>query len=235
MSSQKPSTFESPLPSSQRSSKRSSLTSQPQRPAPVTSEQVKAFWEAMQARYGTQTVDKPSAPEMRLLAYVLARMGVTDRETFLELESTTIGRRIYLPFTPGIATPQHSLWSQIVTCVREHQHVEQRDREGAWRFTARYLGDRAARALYKADAYTCELELHYWRTGALLKPRALAERLKGHGLRDADLNVAEAALIAAARTVRAGGVITSATKVALTWLRKHAPELGFKHTQGGET
>ena len=38
--------------------------------------------------------------------------------------STTIVRRIYLPFTPGEGA---NLWSQIVTCVHEHEHVDVRE------------------------------------------------------------------------------------------------------------
>lgn len=76
-----------------------------------------------------------------------------------------------------------------------------------------------------ADAYRCNLELHHWHTGQLPSPRELAERLRSYGVRDADIDVAETTLIAAARTVKAGGIITPAAKFAIAWLREHAPEL----------
>src|SRR5690606_22024002 len=94
-----------------------------------TSVHVTTFWDAMQARYGTRIIDKASAAEMRLVGWFLERIGVLDAATFLERFTTTIGRRIYAPFTPGTPTPRHGLWSQMVICVHEHQHVEQQDRD----------------------------------------------------------------------------------------------------------
>lgn len=190
-----------------------------------TSVHVTTFWDAMQARYGTRIIDKSSAAEMRLVGWFLERIGVLDAATFLERFTTTIGRRIYVPFTPGTPTSRHSLWSQMVICVHEHQHVEQQDRGGSFAFAFRYLTSRAARAAYEADAYRCNLELHHWHTGSIRSPRELAERLRSYGVRDADIDVAETTLVAAARTVKAGGLITPASKVAVAWLRQHAPEL----------
>lgn len=195
-----------------------------------TAAQVTAFWDAMQARYGTRIIDKSSAAEMRLVGWFLERIGVLDAATFLERFTTTIGRRIYVPFTPGTPTPRHGLWSQMVICVHEHQHVEQQDRDGAFTFALRYLISRAARAAYEADAYRCNLELHHWHTGTIRSPRELAERLRSYGVREADIDVAETTLIAAARTVKAGGLITAASKVAVAWLRQHTPEL--EHRSG---
>jgi hypothetical protein len=193
--------------------------------AQPTPAHVTALWDAMRARYGTRIVDKSSAAEMKLVGWFLERIGVLDQATFLERFTTTIGRRIYVPFTPGTPTPRHSLWSQLVICVHEHQHVEQLVRDGAVTFSLRYLASPAARAAYEADAYRCNLELHHWHTGQLPSPRELAERLRSYGVRDADIDVAETTLIAAARTVKAGGVITPAAKFAIAWLREHAPEL----------
>jgi hypothetical protein len=193
--------------------------------AQPTPAHVTALWDAMRARYGTRIVDKASAAEMKLVGWFLGRIGVLDQATFLERFTTTIGRRIYVPFTPGTPTPRHSLWSQLVICVHEHQHVEQLVRDGAATFSLRYLASPAARAAYEADAYRCNLELHHWYTGQLPSPRELAERLRSYGVRDVDIDVAETTLIAAARTVKAGGIITPAAKFALAWLREHAPEL----------
>ena len=187
-------------------------------------EQVRGLWAYMRGRYGTGVITKSSAAEMRLVAWFLERIDVLDAEDFLARFTTTIGRRIYVPFTPGTPSPGHSLWSQLATCVHEHQHVEQLEREGL-RFMVRYLASRSARAAYEADAYRTSLELGFWHTGVLPSPRDLAERLRSYGVREADVDVAETTLIAAARTVKAGGVITPASEVALGWLRQHAPEL----------
>lgn len=190
-----------------------------------TPELVVRFWDEMAARYGTRIVDKSSALEMPAVAWFLERLGVLDAKAFLERFTTTIGRRIYVPFTPGEATPRHGLWSQIVVCVHEHQHVEQARRDGPAVFSLRYLASRAARAAYETEAYRCDLELHHWRTGQLLDPRALARRLRNYGLRDADIQVAEQILIASARTIRLGGLLTPAAKYAIAWLEEHAPGL----------
>ena len=72
------------------------------------------------------------------------------------------------------------------------------DRDGAFAFALRYLTSRAARAAYEADAYRCNLELHHWHTGTIRSPRELAERLRSYGVRQADIDVAETTLIAAA-------------------------------------
>ena len=191
-------------------------------PTPV---HVTALWDALRERYGTRIIDKSSATETKLVGWFLERIGVLDAKSFLERFTTTIGRRIYVPFTLGTPTPRHSLWSQMVVCVHEHQHVEQQNRDGQLSFTLRYLASQAARAAYEADAYRCNLELYYWHTGQLPSPRELAERLRSYGVRDADIDVAETTLIAAARTVKAGGLITPAAKFAIAWLRQHAPEL----------
>jgi len=190
--------------------------------------QVIAFWNAMCERYGTRIIDKSSAIEMKLVGWFLERLGVIDAARFRERFTTTIGRRIYVPFTPGTATAVHDLWSQMVTCVHEHQHVEQLERDGAVTFSLRYLARPTARAAYEADAYRCHLELEHWHTGQIPSPRELAERLRAYRVREADLEFAETSLIAAARMVRAGGFLTPAAKVAIAWLRAHAPELEYR-------
>ena len=64
-------------------------------------------------------------------------------------------------------------------------------------------------------------------TAAKISGRLAFERA---GVTHADIDVAETTLIAAARTVKAGGLITPASKVAVAWLRQHAPEL--EHRSG---
>ncbi len=189
------------------------------------SENVRGLWNYMSRRYGTRIIDKADALEMRLVAWFLKRIGVLDEEAFLESFTTTIGKRIYTPYSVGESRRGHSLWSQLVTCVHEHQHVEQLKREGMLRFFSRYLASKAARAAYEAEAYTCNLELHFWRTGKILSPKRLASRLLDYGCRPADVEVTHKTLIAAARTIRAGGIITSASKIAIAWLEEYAPEL----------
>lgn len=190
-----------------------------------TTAHVTNFWAAMQAHYATRVIDKSNAAEMRLAAAFLERIHVLDAASFMERFTTIIGRRIYAPFTPGIATPRHSLWSQIVVCTHEHQHVEQHDREGKIRFSSRYLLSPAARAAYEAEAYCCNLELHYWHTGEIPDTRELADRLMHYGVRKRDIEAAHQTLSQAARKIQAGQSITLAAQRAIDWLQQNAPEL----------
>lgn len=192
-----------------------------------TSAHVTNFWAAMQAHYHTRVLAKSNAAEMRLAAAFLDRLHVLDTTSFMERFTTIIGRRIYAPFTPGIETPRHSLWSQIVICTHEHQHVEQHDREGKVLFSSRYLLSQSARAAYEAQAYTCNLELHHWRTGTIPDTRELADRLTFYGVRAADIKAAHQTLSQAARKIQAGQSITPAAQRAIAWLQQNAPELKY--------
>lgn len=66
------------------------------------SEQVAAFWAHMQAHYGTCLVNKLSSTEMELVGQALDALGILDRARFLGGFATTIGKRIYVPFEPGV-------------------------------------------------------------------------------------------------------------------------------------
>lgn len=197
-----------------------------QRGAP-RSEVVAAFWAHMQAHYGTCLVNKLSNAESELIALALDRLGVLDRGEFLENFATTIGKRIYVPFEPGVPRKGWDLWSQIVICVHEHQHVVQHEREGI-EYEARYLIDRAARTNYEVEAMRSNLELAYWHTGKTPSPKALAKQLYNYACRAGDVAVAEKSLALAAVSVRSGAVLNEATKVALDWLNEHAPEFRSK-------
>lgn len=199
-------------------------------PAEPTPDLVADFWRAMQAHYGTTIIDKSNALEMRLAARFLQRANILDAPTFLKRFTTIIGRRIYAPFTPGIATKRHSLWSQLVVCVHEHQHVEQHDRDGKLRFSARYIASKPARTAYEAQAYICNIELHHWHTGQIPNIPELAKRLTDYGLRPSDIATAEQTLNNAAHQIQAGKLVTPASKTAIQWLQQNAPELAKKTT-----
>jgi hypothetical protein len=159
---------------------------------------------------------------MLVAAQALRIMGILDAETFLRNYTTTIGRRIYVPFEPGRAANGWSLWDQIEVCVHEHQHVVQLDRDGWAKFCAKYLLSSASRAAYEAEAYACDMELCFWRSGEVLDPHTLANKLQSYGCSPGDIAVAEAALRSSAATVRRGGLINAATQKAVPWLSEHA-------------
>ena len=173
--------------------------------------------------YGTRVIAKANALEMKAAAYALGLMGVLDAEAFLRDYTTTIGRRIYVPFEPGRDADGWSLWGQLAVCVHEHQHVEQLDRDGWLKFAGKYLLSSAGRAAYEAEAYRCDMELHFWRTGEVLDPKTLAAKLKHYACTSTDVEVAEKALTMSAATVRRGGIVNRASQKAIAWLNVHAP------------
>ncbi|MBC7173708.1 MAG: hypothetical protein H5U40_14810, partial [Polyangiaceae bacterium] len=119
------------------------------------------------------------------------------------------------------------LWHQVVLCVHEHQHVVQHDREGL-RFELSYLGSRAARARWEAEAYRSNVELHFWRFGETPPVRDVVDVLRHYGCRTEDIDVAARSLALSAVSVQKGAVMNEATHVALGWLDEHVPRLRAK-------
>lgn len=194
-----------------------------------TSAIVVGLWDHLRRTFGTTTVSKPNAAEMRSLAQFLAAIGVVDASEFLTSYATTLGRRIYIPFEVGTAQRGWGLWTQILTGVLEHQHVVQLDEHGVIAFALRYLGSRSGRALLEADAYRTSLELHYWRFGELPPLDGMASAvLGGYALREDDVAVAQRVLELSARAVARGAIVTRAGRVAIDWLERHAPTLQLR-------
>jgi hypothetical protein len=193
----------------------------------IQPEEVWAFWRFMQDHYRTTVVNKRDALEMQLVAQALDALGIQSRDRFLRNFTTTLGRRIYTPFEVGSPRGGWDLWSQVVICVHEHQHVVQHDREGL-SFEVSYLADRAARARWEAEAYRSNLELHFWRYGTTPSARRIAEVLGDYGCRPEDVDVAAKSLALSAVSIRKSAVINEATHVALGWLDEHVPRLRAK-------
>lgn len=194
--------------------------------APVTPDVVVGLWDHLRAHYGTTVVTKADAGQMKQLATLLDALGVLDRDRFLKEYATTIGRTIYLPFTPGEATATWDLWAQLTVAVHEHQHVVQHVRDGL-RFEVEYVIDSSTRARHEAEAYLTALELHHWRHGQVPPARRFAEKLASYACTEADILWAAKYLTLAAATIGQGGLVTEAGAVALDWLDAHAPELAF--------
>jgi len=193
----------------------------------IQPEEVWAFWRFMQDHFRTTVVNKRDAFEMQLVAHALDTLGVQSRDRFLRNFTTTLARRIYTPFDLGVPRGGWDLWSQVVVCVHEHQHVVQHDREGR-SFEVSYLADRAARARWEAEAYRSNLELHFWRYGTTPSARRIAEVLTDYGCRPEDVDVATKSLALSAVSVRKGAVLNEATHVALGWLDEHVSRLRAK-------
>jgi hypothetical protein len=186
---------------------------------------VRDFWAFMTKHFRTRAVVKADAIEMRAVSAALDAMGVADKRDFMSRFATTIGRRIYLPFTPGDDQTTWDLWEQMRTCAHEHQHVVQLDRDGALRFGYRYLRSDAARAQYEAEARTTELELHFWRFNSIPHLELAIEGLASYSLGKNDIAAALTTLRSNAEAVKRGAVLTQAGRVAIDWLNDHAPDL----------
>lgn len=191
----------------------------------LTTELVRDFADYMTAKYKAQIVDKGLAFEASLAATFLHAWGIVSHDDFLEHFATTIGHRMYLPFTPGVPKTGWSLWQQIVVITHECQHIVQYDKLGAARFMWQYVRSTAERTRLEAEAYRCQLELHYWRTGQIMPAKDLAASLKSYGVTETDLRVAERMITMAAESVKQGAILNHASRVAIEWLNTNAPEL----------
>lgn len=186
-----------------------------------TPQEVRDFWSYMTKRFNTKVVDKASAVEMQLIAYGLDLIGIQDKDTFLSRFTTTIGRSIYMPQKVGEGP---DLWEQIVLCTHEHQHVVQHDREGMY-YDISYLANSAARAHWEAEAYRCNLELTYWRTGKVPSGDQLSWVLGAYGCNKNDITVASQLLDLSAVSVLDGAIVSEATSAALEYLNEHLSHL----------
>jgi hypothetical protein len=193
-------------------------------PSP-TRDEVLAFWDAMARKYGSRTVAKATAIEMRVVGRFLQGVGVVDAEAFQTRFTTVIGRRIYAPFQPGDASSGEARWRQLCVCVHEHQHIVQLQRDGRVRFSTRYALQRAARTEYEIEAYTCDLEMAFWRTGRVPGTAPFAKLFEHYGVGPKYIAHAHAVLAANAERVAAGERVTEAATVACAWLDAHTPHL----------
>lgn len=179
----------------------------------------------MLARFRAKRLLKSSAVDMQILARALSVMDILDRDDFLRGYATTLGRRVYTPFEPGVPHLSWTLWNQIVVCAHEMQHVVQFARGGVFGFYWPYLVSRAKRTHFEAEAYRSALELAYWRYRRIPSPRDIALQLRGYGLSETDVRVAETMLRMSARAIEQGAVLNDASRAAIDWLNDHAPEL----------
>ncbi len=185
-----------------------------------TGEQVCGLWDHMSRKYSSTVVDKASSVSMQAAAWALDRMGIMDAPSFLRDFATTIGKTIYVPFQIGEPRSQDDLFAQLVTCVHEHMHVLQFARDGKWVFGSRYLLSKAARALYEAEAYRCDMEMAYWRSAVMPSPKEIAMNLVHYGCSPLDIEVAEKYLTASAQTIQRGGVASEPSKETIRWLQE---------------
>lgn len=188
-------------------------------------ELVKKFWDYMSGCYDSRIVKRSNAWEMKIVARFLSLIRAMDVDTFMKKFATTLGSRIYIPFEPGDQNnSEWSLWEQIVVGVHEHQHVWQYDHEGRT-FMWKYLLRSSGRAHYEADAYRCNIEMHYWRYGKMPDAHRLAEMLKAYKCNATDIAVTEKQFNLSIKTIETGAIVNDASRKAIRWLEHNAPTL----------
>lgn len=180
-----------------------------------TPELVREVWAFLQKRYNTVVRQKSKAPLMRMAGRIVSRRTDMPREEFMTNAVTTIGRRIYVPFTIGEETPGWSLTSQLILAAHEHTHVEQW-RKKPLRFWTRYARDTRFRALAEAEGLITEFETAYVFELAWDSVDARIATLDGYGITDADK--AAARKLVEDRTWH--GPMTEVGKALLDWRMK---------------
>jgi hypothetical protein len=188
------------------------------RSATPTSEDVVAFWAAMQQHYASTRIDKSKASEMAGIAQLLDLLGVVKKQDFLTRFTTVIDDRIYTPFEPGTPTRDWSLWGQIMVCVREHEHIRQDRASGGLGFKWNYITNPAQRAHYEAEAYRCDMVLEWRYQGRVLDAYRISRLLLSYGCTMADADVAERMLLLSVPSIKAGAIPSDVAGWACQWL-----------------
>ena len=185
----------------------------------LNEKQVVDFWKYMQREYGFTVVQKAGAVEMDAIAWTLDMMGIQDKGTFMKRYTTTLGMKVYVPFTRGKGN-QKALLNQIMTCVHETEHVIQYTRNPV-QFMGNYAISSAGRSHYEAEAYLTNMEIYYHFTGRVLVPGTLANKLKAYGVGPADIRVTRKQLMIASKVIGNGDVISNVSKKAIKYLKRN--------------
>ena len=191
----------------------------------ITSAEVIQFWQYMQSQYHFTVINKADSTAMQLVSKLLSLLGIVNQTVFQQQFTTTIGQRIYVPFTVGVPDSNCSLWDQVEVCTHECQHIHQYLQSGATEFAWNYVTDHVRRAQYEAEAYFCNLELWWWRCRYLLNCTALAGLLNNYGCTATDIAVTAKRLQLSGLSVKTGAVVQFASHSALTWLNHNVPRL----------
>jgi hypothetical protein len=195
---------------------------------PATMQQAcKELWEVMSTTFKTKIVNKNDATEMRTIAWCLDSMGILDQDRFLKRYTTTVYKWIYVPWEIGEGSDA-KCWSQMRTCVHEHQHVIQWKRDGFLKFAGGYLIDGDDRAKYEAEAKACGQEMHFWRYGKVEDPERACANLVDYNMNKDEIAFAARVLDSYQRTIKRGGTITKAGKVALDFLSRNHSHLSLR-------
>lgn len=186
-------------------------------PNELTSDLVMRAWRFMSCLYGTKIVSKKDSSFMKLVAFFLNFLGIQKKELFMSKYTTTIGKTIYVPFEVG-NEKDLDLYSQIVICAHEHQHVVQYERLWAIPFICKYLLSKEGRTRLEAEAYRSSIELSWFYFRETPEPKQIASILLNYGLQQKHVDIATEVLEDAVVEVKRGLLLNDATKAIITLL-----------------
>ncbi len=178
----------------------------PRRWPDPSSEDVRLLWAAMAAKYNVQIIDKDNASEMQMVADSVDALGILDKEHFLDDYVTTIGDKIYAPFTPGIAVGAWDLWQQTMVIGHEIVHVSQdRAKEGIL-FELEYSTNSTKRAYYESEAYRVQMTLSWCFRREILNSTVMAGMLADYACNMDDISMVEKILKMSLISIQKGAV-----------------------------
>jgi len=160
---------------------------------------------------------RPKSIEMVILNMFLSRLGVTEKNEWLERYATIVGHNVYLPFEIGIPNELWDLSEQIECIAHECQHAHQQSQDGINTWHWRYFTSTAKRANYEADAYSTSLELITY-LGYSWNIKHVAESLENYGCNSHDIENVKIRLHVYKKLVDKGAYATYAGIRAIQYL-----------------
>lgn len=188
----------------------------------ITPDLVQRFWADAIKEFDADSVDKDDSGFMKAVGGFLDAIGILDKEDFLERFTTTIFKTIYRPFKVGEPNGMYSLWEQVTVLVHELVHVQQY-KDDPFGFPFAYVANKSARSEYEAQAYSADLEMHYWMHGHLYDVHSRAANLKYYGLEQEHIDYAASYLESIGMTIEnSDAAINPVAAWAMDWLETNS-------------
>lgn len=167
---------------------------------------------------GATLVDAESKEAIEALRAKLIALGLDGLKVYQGSYATTLGKTIYLPYTPGVPNQFWSLVDQCQGIAHETHHVEFFN-ENPTIYTENYLLRTEDRAFYESQCYRGSSEVLYFLTGQPMNPSFL-DCLHAYFCTESDIAFAKQILSDSLPTTLAGGVYIPTAKMAIKFLRE---------------
>ncbi len=188
----------------------------------ITSQVVKDYFEELSTK-GIKIVYKKRSYFIKLIAWFLNFFRILSKEIFMNYFSTTIGNTIYTNFKTG--DPLYSFVSQLFLAAHEHTHVLQYRKE-KFIFFLKYIFSSSSRAKYEAEAYTANIELHYFLFKEIIDVNYFADSLKYYKCSKKDIEKAINILNKNISLIKEGKIISESSKEIIAWLNNRFEKEG---------